>query len=181
VEALRRGIGFVPDDRRGSGLVTTRSVTENLILADLKRLSTLGVVRAGRVREALRWGLPRLKIKAAGADAPILSLSGGNQQKVLIGRILLREPDLLLLDEPTRGVDIGAKAEIYRLVRSLAANGLAVLVASSELPELAGWCDRLVVLRQGRLVADLPPDTDPARVLALAGALADDTNTPQEP
>jgi len=175
--ALRRGIGFVPDDRRGSGLVTTRSVAENLILADLKRLSTLGVVRAGRVREALRWGLPRLKIKAAGADAPILSLSGGNQQKVLIGRILLRQPDLLLLDEPTRGVDIGAKAEIYHLVRSLAAGGLAVLVASSELPELAGWCDRLVVLRQGRLIADLPPDTDPARVLALAGG----TYTTQEP
>jgi ribose transport system ATP-binding protein len=167
--AQQRGVGFVPDDRRGSGLVTTRNVTENLILANLKHLSSLGIVRPARLRSAVRWAFTSLRIKAASGNAAILSLSGGNQQKVLIGRILLRTPKVLLLDEPTRGVDVGAKADIYRLVRSLTANGLAVVVASSELPELAGWCDRLVVLRRGRVVAEVAPDTDPAAILALAG------------
>jgi ribose transport system ATP-binding protein len=167
--ALLHGVGFVPDDRRGSGLVTTRNVTENLVLADLERLSSGGFVRRGRLLEAVRWAFTALGIKAAGGAAAILSLSGGNQQKVVIGRALLRKPRLLLLDEPTRGVDVGAKADIYHLVRSLTATGLAVIVASSELPELAGWCDRLVVLRRGRVAAEVPPDTDPAVILSLAG------------
>ena len=101
---------------------------------------------------------------------------------MLIGRALLRKPRLLLLDEPTRGVDVAAKADIYHLVRSLAAEGLAVLVASSELPELAGWCDRLVILREGRVVVDVAPDTDPALVLASAGgATGQDTSTEERP
>ena len=166
--AMAHGVGFVPDDRRGSGLVTTRNVTENLVLANLKRLSTGGFVRRGRLLDAIRWAFTALGIKAASGTAAILSLSGGNQQKVIIGRVLLRKPRLLLLDEPTRGVDVGAKADIYHLVRSLTATGLAVVVASSELPELLGWCDRLVVLRQGRVAAELPPDTDPAVILSLA-------------
>jgi ribose transport system ATP-binding protein len=165
---MAHGVGFVPDDRRGSGLVTTRNVTEKLVLANLKRLSTAGFVRRGRLLDAIRWAFTALGIKAASGTAAILSLSGGNQQKVIIGRVLLRKPRLLLLDEPTRGVDVGAKADIYHLVRSLTATGLAVVVASSELPELLGWCDRLVVLRQGRVAAELPPDTDPAVILSLA-------------
>jgi len=166
--AMVHGVGFVPDDRRGSGLVATRNVTENLVLADLKRLSSGGFVRRRRLIEAVRWAFTALGIKAASGTAAILSLSGGNQQKVVIGRALLRKPRLLLLDEPTRGVDVGAKADIYHLVRSLTATGLAVIVASSELPELAGWCDRLVVLRRGRVAAEVPPDTDPAVILSLA-------------
>ena len=170
--AMVHGVGFVPDDRRGSGLVVTRNVTENLILANLKRLSSGGFVRRKRLRKAVRWAFGALGIKAASRTVAILSLSGGNQQKVVIGRVLLGEPRLLLLDEPTRGVDVGAKADIYHLVRSLTATGLAVVVASSELPELVGWCDRLVVLRRGRVAAELPPDTDPSVIISLA---SDDT------
>ena len=137
------------------------------------------MIRPGRQREAARWAFDAFAIKASATTAPILSLSGGNQQKVLIGRALLRQPRLLLLDEPTRGVDVAAKADIYRLVRSLAATGLAVLVASSELPELAGWCDRLVVLREGRVVVDVAPDTDPTQVLASAGGISGNEAPPE--
>ena len=180
ISGQREGIGFVPDDRRRDGLVPTRNVAENLALASLSRLSTGGFVRRGRQREAVRWAFGAFGIKANTPTAPILSLSGGNQQKVLIGRALLRRPRLLLLDEPTRGVDVAAKADIYHLVRSLAADGLAVLVASSELPELAGWCDRLVILRDGHIVVDVAPDTDPALVLASAGGAAGPDTSPEE-
>ena len=182
ISGQRQGIGFVPDDRRRDGLVPTRNVAQNLALASLGSLSTGGFVRRARQREAVRWAFKAFGIKADTPTAPILSLSGGNQQKVLIGRALLRKPRLLLLDEPTRGVDVAAKADIYHLVRSLAAEGLAVLVASSELPELAGWCDRLVILREGRVVVDVAPDTDPALVLASAGgATGQDTSTEERP
>ena len=181
ISAQRQGIGFVPDDRRRDGLVPTLNVAQNLVLASLSRLSTAGFVRRGRQREAVRWAVKAFGIKANTPTAPILSLSGGNQQKVLIGRALLRRPRLLLLDEPTRGVDVAAKAEIYHLVRSLAADGLAVLVASSELPELAGWCDRLVILRDGRVVVDVAPDTDPALVLASAGGARQDISAEERP
>lgn len=167
LSAMGRGIGFVPDDRRGSGLIPTFDVAQNLALASLTSLSTIGVVRPAKLRAAVAWAVERFGIRASSPTASILSLSGGNQQKVLIGRALLREPKLLLLDEPTRGIDVGAKADIYRLIRSLTAAGLAVLVASSELPELAGWCDRLLVLREGRVVAEVAPDTDPAVILSL--------------
>ena len=180
ISGQRQGIGFVPDDRRRDGLVPTRNVAQNLALASLSSLSTGGFVRRGRQRDAVRWAFEAFGIKADTPTAPILSLSGGNQQKVLIGRALLRKPRLLLLDEPTRGVDVAAKADIYHLVRSLAADGLAVLVASSELPELAGWCDRLVILREGRVVVDVAPDTDPALVLASAGGATGQDPSPEE-
>jgi ribose transport system ATP-binding protein len=166
--ALRRGIGFVPDDRRGSGLIPTLDVASNLALSSLPRLSVAGVVRASRLRTAVAWAFEQFGIRASSPTAPIMSLSGGNQQKVLIGRTLLRQPKLLLLDEPTRGVDVGAKADIYRLVRSLTEQGLAVLVASSELAELSGWCDRLVVLRDGHVVADHDAGGDPDLLASLA-------------
>jgi len=180
ISGQQQGIGFVPDDRRRDGLVPTRNVAQNLALASLGRLSTAGFVRRGRQGEAVRWAFDAFGIKASTTTAPILSLSGGNQQKVLIGRALLRRPRVLLLDEPTRGVDVAAKADIYHLVRSLAADGLAVLVASSELPELAGWCDRLVVLRDGRIVDDVAPDTDPTRVLAAASGATHHDTAPED-
>jgi ribose transport system ATP-binding protein len=156
--AQRAGIGYVPDDRRNSGLVTRGSITDNLTLAGLDQLSSWGFVRTRKVRAATEWAFREFGIVASSPDARILSLSGGNQQKVVIGRALLRHPGLLLLDEPTRGVDVGAKADIYRLIRALTRDGVAVLVASSELPELVGLCDRLVVLACGRVMADLPAD-----------------------
>jgi ribose transport system ATP-binding protein len=167
--AQREGIGYVPDDRRNSGLVAPASITDNLTLACLDRLSLGGFIRAGKVRAATEWAFRELGIVASSPDAGILSLSGGNQQKVVIGRALLRHPGLLLLDEPTRGVDVGAKADIYRLIRALTGDGVAVLVASSELPELVGLCDRLVVLAHGRVMADLPADEQslPAALAAM--------------
>ena len=166
--ALRRGIGFVPDDRRGSGLIPTLDVASNLALTSLSSLSTGGVVRRSRLHNAVALAVKRFGIRASSLTAAVMSLSGGNQQKVLIGRTLLRAPKLLLLDEPTRGIDVGAKADIYAIIRSLTHQGLAVLVASSELPELTGWCDRLVVLRDGRVVADLDADSDPDLIASLS-------------
>ncbi|KAB1158253.1 sugar ABC transporter ATP-binding protein, partial [Micromonospora sp. AMSO12t] len=156
--ALRAGVGFVPEDRRRSALVLEHPVGRSIVLAALRRVSTAGVVRAGRERDAVRQQVAALAIKTSSAAAPVGSLSGGNQQKVVFARHLLTRPRLLLLDEPTRGVDVGAKAEIYRLLRRLADDGMGILLASSELPELTGVCDRIVVLRRGRAVAELAAD-----------------------
>ncbi len=166
---LAFGIGFVPEDRRRSGLVLGHSVARNIVLAALGRVTTAGVVRRRAERRAVANQVTRLGIKTSNAAAAVDTLSGGNQQKVVFGRQLLTEPRLLLLDEPTRGVDIGAKAEIYRLLRGLAADGMGILLASSELPELLGVCDRIVVLRRGRVVADLPAGTaDEEQLLTAA-------------
>ncbi|MEH0974983.1 sugar ABC transporter ATP-binding protein [Micromonospora sp. CPCC 205546] len=154
--ALRAGVGFVPEDRRRSALVLEHPVGRSIVLAALRRLSTAGIVRNGRERDAVRRQVAALAIRTPSAAAPVGSLSGGNQQKVVFARHLLTRPRLLLLDEPTRGVDVGAKAEIYRLLRRLADDGMGILLASSELPELTGVCDRIVVLRRGRAVAELP-------------------------
>ncbi|MEH1014370.1 sugar ABC transporter ATP-binding protein [Micromonospora sp. CPCC 206060] len=156
--ALRAGVGFVPEDRRRSALVLDHPVGQSIVLAALRRLTTAGIVRRGRERNAVREQVAALAIKTPSAAAPVGALSGGNQQKVVFARHLLTRPRLLLLDEPTRGVDIGAKAEIYRLLRRLAADGMGILLASSELPELTGVCDRIVVLRRGRAVAELAAD-----------------------
>ncbi|MEV4465465.1 sugar ABC transporter ATP-binding protein [Micromonospora echinofusca] len=156
--ALRAGVGFVPEDRRRSALVLEHPVGRSIVLAALRRLTTAGFVRNGRERDAVRQQVAALAIRTSSAAAPVGSLSGGNQQKVVFARHLLTRPRLLLLDEPTRGVDVGAKAEIYRLLRRLADDGMGILLASSELPELTGVCDRIVVLRRGRAVAELPAD-----------------------
>ncbi|MGW0434561.1 sugar ABC transporter ATP-binding protein [Micromonospora sp. NPDC003197] len=156
--ALRAGVGFVPEDRRRSALVLDHPVGRSIVLAALRRLTTAGVVRSKRERAAVHQQIGALAIKTSSATAPVGALSGGNQQKVVFARHLLTQPRLLLLDEPTRGVDIGAKAEIYRLLRRLADAGMGILLASSELPELTGVCDRIVVLRRGRSVAELPAD-----------------------
>ncbi|MFR9729957.1 sugar ABC transporter ATP-binding protein [Saccharopolyspora sp. MS10] len=167
-EALRRGIAFVPEDRRASGLVLDHSVRANLVLSVVDRLGVGGVVRGRSESGAAGRGVERLKVKLHRLADPVGTLSGGNQQKVVFGRMLLTEPRLLLLDEPTRGVDIGAKAEIYELLGEIAARGIGVLLASSELPELTGVCHRVVVLRHGRSVAEF--DTTRAGEAALLAA-----------
>ncbi|MGH3716595.1 MAG: ATP-binding cassette domain-containing protein, partial [Micromonosporaceae bacterium] len=175
--ALRRGIGFVPEDRRGSGLVLGHSVTRNIVLTALRRFTTAGVVRRRAERAAVRGQITDLGIKTASPLLPVGSLSGGNQQKVVFARQLLATPRLLLLDDPTRGVDIGAKAEIYRLLHRLAATGVGILLTSSELPELLGVCDRIVVLRRGASVADVPRSAATQEGI-LAAAMA--TRTKEE-
>ncbi|MBQ1046829.1 MULTISPECIES: sugar ABC transporter ATP-binding protein [unclassified Micromonospora] len=167
--ALRAGVGFVPEDRRRAALVLEHPVGRSIVLAALARLTTAGIVRRGRERAAVARSVTGLAIRTESTATPVGALSGGNQQKVVFARHLLTEPRLLLLDEPTRGVDIGAKAEIYRLLRRLADDGVGILIASSELPELLGVCDRVVVLRRGRTVADLATDgCTGADVLAAA-------------
>ncbi|WAL67985.1 sugar ABC transporter ATP-binding protein [Amycolatopsis cynarae] len=153
--ALRLGIAFVPEDRRIAGLVLEHSVLANTVLSVVDRIARLGTVSRRKERGAARASTTRLGVKLASLHAPVGSLSGGNQQKVVLGRGLLTEPDLLLLDEPTRGVDVGAKAEIYRLLGEIAARGTGVLLASSEPAELVGVCDRVVVLHEGRTVREV--------------------------
>jgi ribose transport system ATP-binding protein len=167
--ALARGVGFVPEDRRRGGLQLEHSVGNNIVLTALRSLCTAGIVRFGRERRSVREQIEAVAIKTPSAAVPVGTLSGGNQQKVVFARQLLARPRLLLLDEPTRGIDIGAKAELYRLLQRLADDGLGILFASSELPELLGVCDRIVVLRGGQVVADMPRhDADQAGILSAA-------------
>ena len=153
--ALKLGIAFVPEDRRIAGLALEHSVLANTVLSIVDRIARLGLVSRRAERNAARETTERLGVKLASLSGPVGSLSGGNQQKVVLGRNLLTEPRLLLLDEPTRGVDVGAKAEIYRLLGEAAARGLGVLLASSEPAELVGVCHRVVVLRDGRGMHEL--------------------------
>jgi ribose transport system ATP-binding protein len=144
-------------------------VQSNTVLSIVERLATLGVLQPGRERDAVRRTVRDLKIKLGSVRDAVGTLSGGNQQKVVFGRALLTEPQLLLLDEPTRGVDIGAKAEIYQLLGQAAGEGIGVLLASSELAELVGVCDRVIVLRAGRSVRELDTsDMTEAELLAAA-------------
>ncbi|GAA2331994.1 ribose ABC transporter ATP-binding protein RbsA [Saccharopolyspora halophila] len=166
--ALNQGIAFVPEDRRGSGLVLEHSVLANTVLSVLGKLGVAGLVRRRAEVGATARSVERLKVKLGRMTDPVGTLSGGNQQKVVFGRMLLTEPRLLLLDDPTRGVDIGAKAEIYQLLGEIAERGIGVLLASSELPELVGACHRVVVLRGGRSVAEF--DTSAAGEAELLAA-----------
>jgi len=157
-EAVRRGLGLVPEERRTEGLVLTKSVAFNVSLANLQKIvmsPALPLIRT-RARTALALDTIRaLSIKAESPETPVGRLSGGNQQKVVIGRWIAARPRVLILDEPTRGVDIGARAEIHRLIRGLAAEGMAVLVVSSEPEELPDVCDRVFVMAEGRIVREL--------------------------
>jgi ribose transport system ATP-binding protein len=157
-DAIHAGIGFVSEDRKHEGIIPELSIRENLTLAALPALTRFGIVSRTRQREIVERFMKRLGIKATSADQRIRELSGGNQQKVLLARWLCTDPKLLILDEPTRGIDIGAKGEIQQLVNELAAEGLGVLMISSELEELVEGCSRVVVLRDGRSVAELTGD-----------------------
>ncbi len=154
-DAIRAGVGFVSEDRKAEGIIADMSIGENLTLAALPTLTRFGVVSRTRQRELVQRFMRRLGIKAASAEQPIRELSGGNQQKVLLARWLCTDPTLLILDEPTRGIDIGAKGEIHTLVNELAQQGLGVLMISSELEELVEGSSRVVVLRDGYNVAEL--------------------------
>ncbi|GLU49983.1 sugar ABC transporter ATP-binding protein [Nocardiopsis ansamitocini] len=167
----RLGVGITPEDRKGEGVVPLLGVSENMVLTWFKGASTAGTVSPARVDGIGRGLIERLSIKTARPDTPIVNLSGGNQQKAVIGRWLHAQSRILLLDEPTRGVDVEAKAQIYRIVRELAAEGAAVLFVSSELEELPLVCDRVLTMRAGRLAgeftgADITLDTIMAAAMA---------------
>jgi ribose transport system ATP-binding protein len=154
-DAIRVGIGLVPEDRKRQGLVLPQSVAANLSLPQLSRLARAGVVSRAREGEiASRWTRD-LRIKTPGIDTRVLTLSGGNQQKVVLGKWLAAGADVLIVDEPTRGIDVGAKMEIYTLLDRLAADGAGILMISSDLPEVMGMSDRILVMHQGRVQAML--------------------------
>jgi rhamnose transport system ATP-binding protein len=153
--AMAAGIGFVPEDRRQQGLVMDMSIQQNMALASLGQLRSHGFITSGVERRfAADWAV-RLRIKFGRLDDPVSRLSGGNQQKVVLGKWLGRQPALLIVDEPTRGIDIATKAEVHRLLGQLAADGVAILMISSELPEVLAVSDRILVMREGRLAAEL--------------------------
>jgi rhamnose transport system ATP-binding protein len=167
-EAMRHGIAYVPEDRRRHGVVLELPVAQNITLAAHGRIFPRGWLRAGAERSEAEKFIARLGIRTDGPDAPAGSLSGGNQQKVALARWLATAPRVLILDEPTQGVDVGAKGEIHKIVRRLAAEGLAVILISSDLPEVLGMSDRIGVMRGGALAEILPGGTEAAAVMAAA-------------
>lgn len=153
-EALRAGIALVTEDRKRYGIFTEMSVREHITLSALPEVASGGFVSNVAERNAADESIKALRVKTAGREAAITSLSGGNQQKCIIARALRTRPKLLLLDDPTRGIDVGAKAEIYRLIDELCCQGLAIIITSSELPELITVCDRIIVLCEGQATAE---------------------------
>ncbi|MBT2539000.1 sugar ABC transporter ATP-binding protein [Arthrobacter sp. ISL-69] len=153
--SMAAGIGFVPEDRRKQGLVMELNVSRNLTLTLRQRLSRFGLLTNRSEAEATNEWAKKLQIKAGAPDSPISTLSGGNQQKVVLGKWLATGPKVLIIDEPTRGIDVGTKSEVHRLISELAGTGLAVLMISSELPEILGMSDRVLVMHEGRITAEL--------------------------
>jgi rhamnose transport system ATP-binding protein len=153
-QAMAAGIGFVPEDRRQQGLVMDMSVQQNVALASLGNLERGGLIRASAERAMASDWAARLKIKYGRLTDPVSMLSGGNQQKVVLAKWLGRKPSLLIVDEPTRGIDVGTKAEVHNLLTDLARSGVGILMISSELPEVLGVSDRILVMREGALVAE---------------------------
>ncbi|HVB45813.1 MAG TPA: sugar ABC transporter ATP-binding protein [Streptosporangiaceae bacterium] len=156
--ALRAGVAMIPESRKEQGLLLRRSVTENVSLASLGMVSRRGLISRGAERQAVRQMLAKLEVRAHSQAAPAGTLSGGNQQKLLFARVLLASPRVLIADEPTRGVDVGAKRAIYELLTSLAADGMGVLLISSDVEEVLGLAHRVLVMRAGRIVAGLRGD-----------------------
>ncbi len=173
-DAISAGMGLVPEDRRQSGLCLDMSITENIALADYARRRLAGVVKSSKARRHANSLVSSLAIRTRSSESPVRTLSGGNQQKVVLARWLTREPRILILDEPTRGIDVGSKAEIYQILDRLASQGVALLVSSSELPELLTLCDRIYAMYRGTLVAEFhrAEATEEAVARAIAGAVA---------
>jgi rhamnose transport system ATP-binding protein len=154
-KAMKLGMGFVPEDRRKQGLAMTAGVQGNITLAIRGSLAKAGFLTSGMEADSAQTWARRLQVKTRALDTEAVMLSGGNQQKVVLGKWLATEPSLLIVDEPTRGIDVGTKSEVHRLVSELAGAGVAVLMISSELPEVLGMADRVLVVREGRMTAEL--------------------------
>jgi rhamnose transport system ATP-binding protein len=171
--AMASGVGYVPEDRRQQGLVMEMSVQQNMALASLGRLRRAGLIHSAAERAFAADWAQRLRLKYGRLTDPVSRLSGGNQQKVVLGKWLGRQPSLLIVDEPTRGIDIATKAEVHELLAQLAADGVAILMISSELPEVLQNGDRILVVREGRLTAEYPHDeaTEEKIMAAATGQL----------
>lgn len=168
-EAIKNGFALITEERRATGIFGILDICDNATITGLRKYLKLGVISDKARREATEQAMRSMNVKAASQKTQIKLLSGGNQQKVIIGRWLLNEPNVLLLDEPTRGIDVGAKFEIYRIIDELAANGRCVLVVSSELPELLGICDRIYVMSGGRIAGQVDAKkTSQEEIMTLA-------------
>lgn len=174
IDAIRHGIGFATENRKEEGLVLAHSIGRNIAAVRYAAIPSMaGFAQSGGERTNALAEITRLGIKAHAVSSPAASLSGGNQQKVVLGKWLAIEPRILILDEPTRGIDVGAKFEIYRIIRQLAANGTAILLVSSELPEVVGLSDRIAIMHEKRITAILnAEDTSPSEILSLAAGVS---------
>ena len=171
------GISFLTEDRRGTGIFPLLSIDTNIAIPNYdKYLTKLGLVDQKAVDEACAKYVEAIEIKTPNLKQKIMNLSGGNQQKVLLARWLMTEPDVLILDEPTRGIDVGAKAEIYQLMSELAAQGKCIIMVSSELPEVIGMSDRIVVMHEGKItgILDNGPDITQEVLMRYATGTDDD-------
>ncbi|BER93344.1 MAG: ribose transport system ATP-binding protein [Candidatus Atribacteria bacterium] len=169
-DAVRIGIGLVPEDRSQHGLLLRMSVRENIALPNLEKVASRGWINSSKEREMAADQVNKLSIKTPSLEQKVLYLSGGNQQKVVVAKWLEKNPRVLILDEPTRGIDVGAKAEIYNLIDKLSQRGVGVIMISSELPEILGISDRILVMREGKIVAELTREEATPQKIIMAAA-----------
>ncbi len=169
-ESIKNGFALLTEERRATGIFAIRSIEDNTVISSLKDYLKGGLCLSNKMmHEKTDWAIQSMHIKTPSRKTQIRSLSGGNQQKVIIGRWLLTKPEVLLLDEPTRGIDVGAKYEIYQLIIDLANQGKGVIVVSSEMPELLGICDRILVMSGGRIAGEVDAaNTSQEEILTLA-------------
>jgi len=167
--AIKHGIGLAPEDRKAEGLITELSVSNNVVLTCEENVADLGVFKKKKVKNLLTRLIDDLRIKTPSANHMVKSLSGGNQQKVVLAKWIASGSQIMILDEPTRGVDVGAKVEVYNLMNKLLEEGVGIIMISSELPELLAMSDRIIVMRGGKIMGELMPDeTDQEKILKLA-------------
>ena len=168
-DAVSVGVGLVPEERKRNGLIAPMSIQQNMTVASLRSISWNGVLSTKKERALASGFYDRLKVKAAGLSANVMSVSGGNQQKIVLAKWLMKDLKVILLDEPTRGVDVGAKVEIYNIISELVLAGVGIVLVSSDLPELLGLCDRVIVLGNGRIQTELDrSESTPERVMSAA-------------
>ena len=169
-EAKNNGFAMLTEERRSTGIFGILDITENTVISGLSRYRTAGIfLNEKKMKKDTEWSIKKMRIKTPSQKTKIRTLSGGNQQKVILGRWLLTEPEVLLLDEPTRGIDVGAKYEIYQLIINLAEQGKSVIMVSSEMPELLGVCDRIIVMSGGKLAGELSrEEADQEKIMSLA-------------
>ncbi len=173
-ESKKNGFALLTEERRANGIFGILDITENTVISGLSKYRSFGIFLSdGKMKKDTEWSIRSMRIKTPSRSTKIRTLSGGNQQKVILGRWLLTEPEILLLDEPTRGIDVGAKYEIYQLIISLAESGKCVMMVSSEMPELLGVCDRILVMSGGRLAGELDTkDATQEKIMELASRFA---------
>lgn len=168
-QAIAAGIGFITEDRKTEGLLLEKSIADNITIANLGKVSSKSVLSKKKSEELVKQGIEEFHVKCFGPEHECNNLSGGNQQKVVLAKWIFTDPKILILDEPTRGVDIGAKKEIYNVINQLAAKGVAVIMVSSELPEILGMSDRIMVVREGEVRGIVDgKDADQAKIMTLA-------------